>query len=169
MLKGLFGKLGISCKKEKIIAPISGKVVELTEVPDPVFSEKLMGEGIAIIPKDGLVVSPVDGEIIQIFDTKHALAIRSNNGIEIIIHIGLETVKLNGEGFELYVKEKQRVKAGDKLVYFDLDLINKKGYNVITPVIIVNGNEKVGKINKTLDIESTEGNTTIMEVEINNS
>lgn len=166
MFKNLFGKLGTSSKTEKIMAPMSGKVVDLTEVPDPVFSQKLMGEGVAIIPSDGIVTSPVNGEIVQIFNTKHAIALRSNSGIEIIIHIGLETVNLKGEGFEIYAKEGQRVKVGDKILKVDLNLIDEKGYNPITPVVIVNGGEKAEKINKNLNIESVLGNTTIMEIEM---
>src|SRR5699024_3774093 len=102
MFKNLFKKKETP-KEEQIIAPLSGKVKQLEEVPDPTFSEKMMGEGIAIEPDEGLVVAPFDGEIIQVFPTKHAIGIQGESGLEILIHIGLETVSLKGEGFEVFV------------------------------------------------------------------
>jgi PTS system glucose-specific IIA component len=95
--------------------------VKLEDVPDPVFSGKLMGDGIAFLPSEGVVVAPADAEVIQVFHAKHAFGLRTNLGVELLIHIGLETVNLKGEGFEPHVVEGQKVKAGDKLVTFDLD------------------------------------------------
>lgn len=86
----------------------------------------MMGDGVAIDPTEGVVVSPVDGEIVQLFHTKHAIGIKAKNGTEILIHVGLETVKMEGEGFEAHVSEGQAVKAGDKLISFDLELIREK-------------------------------------------
>ncbi|WP_339226105.1 PTS glucose transporter subunit IIA [Oceanobacillus sp. FSL K6-2867] len=140
----MFGKL--FKKKEEVtditlIAPVSGEVVALEEVPDPVFSEKMMGDGVAIKPKNGDVVSPVNGEIIQVFPTKHAVGIRAENGAEILIHIGLETVSLNGEGFTSFVGEGEQVKQGDKLIHFDMEIVREKAKSSITPIIITNTEE----------------------------
>ncbi|MDO6447806.1 PTS sugar transporter subunit IIA [Oceanobacillus profundus] len=137
----MFGKL--FKKKEEVTdvsinAPVSGEVVALEEVPDPVFSEKMMGDGVAIKPTNGEVVSPVIGEIIQVFPTKHAVGIRAENGAEILIHIGLETVSLDGEGFTSYVGEGDQVKQGDKLIHFDMDIIRGKAKSTVTPIIITN-------------------------------
>lgn len=130
-------------KKEEVtditlVAPINGKVIALEDVPDPVFSEKMMGDGLAIRPTTGEVVSPVTGKIIQVFPTKHAIGILADNGAEILIHIGLETVNLKGEGFTAYVEEGNKVKQGDVLVRFDMDLVQKKAKSMITPIIITN-------------------------------
>ena len=95
--------------------PIEGEIIPLDEIPDPVFSQKMMGDGFGIIPSKGLVVSPVDGEIINVFPTKHAVGIMSKQGYEILIHVGLETVNLKGEGFTLLVKQGDHVLKGQKI------------------------------------------------------
>lgn len=97
-------------KEETVIAPLTGKIVNIEEVPDPTFAQKMMGDGIAIEPTEGVVVSPVDGEIVQFFHTKHAIGIQSEAGAEILIHVGLETVSMNGEGFEGHVNVGDKVK-----------------------------------------------------------
>lgn len=125
MFKKLFG-LGSKTNEETIVAPLTGAVKNIEEVPDPVFAGRMMGDGVAIDPTEGVVVSPVDGEIVQLFHTKHAIGIKAKNGTEILIHVGLETVKMEGEGFEAHVSEGQAVKAGDKLISFDLELIREK-------------------------------------------
>ncbi|WP_223703027.1 PTS sugar transporter subunit IIA [Sutcliffiella deserti] len=125
--------------EEILVAPISGKVISLEEVPDPVFSEKMMGDGVAIEPTEGTVVSPVNGEIIQFSPTKHAIGIRSETGVEILIHVGLETVGMKGEGFEGLVKVGDKVTAGTRLLSFDVDLIKEKAQSIVTPLIITNG------------------------------
>ncbi|SDR05436.1 PTS system trehalose-specific EIIBC component [Virgibacillus salinus] len=127
--------------KEVIYAPISGQIKKLEDVPDPTFSEKMMGDGLAIDPSDGKVVAPLDGEVVQIFPTKHAVGIRGNSGVEVLIHIGLDTVSLDGKGFEAHVKQGDQVKIGDPLITFDVDFIREKATDVITPVIITNGSE----------------------------
>ncbi|WP_044748497.1 PTS sugar transporter subunit IIA [Bacillus alveayuensis] len=137
MFKKLFGKKEKK-KEETLFAPLSGKVVDIEQVPDPTFSQKLMGEGIAIEPVDGTVVSPVNGEVIQFFHTKHAIGIRSETGLEILIHVGLETVMLNGEGFTGHVQVGDKVKAGDRLITFDLEFIKEKAASSITPIVITN-------------------------------
>lgn len=138
MFKKLFGKKEEPVKTVQLMAPVSGNAVALERVPDPVFAEKMMGDGLAIEPSEGLVVSPVDGEIMQVFPTKHAIGIRAKNGAEILIHIGLETVSLNGEGFQTFIKEGDKVRVGDKLVAFDLEIIKEKAKSTVTPIIITN-------------------------------
>lgn len=125
-------------KDSIIYSPIEGKVVPLDEVNDPMFSEKMMGNGVAIIPKEGRVVSPVNGTVNAVFDTKHAIGIVSNEGAEILIHIGLDTVKLGGKFFGAKIKVGDSINVGDLLVEFDIEEIKKAGYDVITPVIITN-------------------------------
>jgi|SRR5690625_600032 len=137
----LFKKLFKSKKQEEYIvlyAPIDGELIALEEVPDPVFSEKMMGDGIAVRPANSTVVAPVHGEIVQIFPTKHAVGIKTDMGAEVLIHIGLETVNLNGEGFTAHIKEGDKVKPGDKLITFDKAIIEEKAKSAITPLIITN-------------------------------
>ncbi|WP_077329187.1 PTS sugar transporter subunit IIA [Virgibacillus siamensis] len=130
-------------KKEEIVqismyAPVTGDLVVLEDVPDPVFSQKMMGDGIAIKPVEETVTSPVDGEVIQLFPTKHAIGIRAKNGAEILIHIGLDTVNLEGEGFSAFVQEGDSVKASDMLITFDSKVIAEKATSTLIPVIITN-------------------------------
>lgn len=138
----MFGKLkealNIGGKKNLVLSPIEGEVRALSEVPDPTFGQELLGKGVAIQPKKGRVVSPVNGKIAIVFETKHALTIISDIGAEVLIHIGLDTVKLNGEHFTAHVKAGDTVKAGDLLVEFDMDKIKEAGFNLITPVVICN-------------------------------
>ncbi|MDK2802867.1 MAG: PTS glucose transporter subunit IIA [Oscillospiraceae bacterium] len=128
-------------KKKTIIAPISGKCINISDCEDEVFSQKILGDGIAIIPSSGEVFSPVDGEIIQTVDSKHAIGIRSKSGAEILIHLGMDTVSLNGEGFEYFVKEGDKVSVGDKVMTMDLEFIKSKGLKTVTPVVITNSND----------------------------
>lgn len=121
-------------------APLTGEVTPLSEVPDQVFSEKMMGDGIAIKPSQGEVRAPFNGKVQMIFPTKHAIGLVSDSGLELLIHIGLDTVKLNGEGFTLHVEEGQEVKQGDLLISFDLDYIRKHAKSDITPIIVTQGN-----------------------------
>jgi len=136
-----FGRNNDSKDTLTVIAPISGKVTKLEDVPDPVFSEKMMGDGIAIDPVEGKILSPVEGRIVQIFPTKHAIGIQAKNGVELLIHIGLETVSLNGEGFNIYVSEGEKVKQGDLLVTFNLNFIKANANSSVTPIVITNSNE----------------------------
>nr|WP_081472483.1 PTS system trehalose-specific EIIBC component [Ornithinibacillus scapharcae] len=145
--KGGRGVISVS-KEQLIYSPLSGKIIALEKVPDPTFSEKMMGDGIAIEPIDGVVVAPFDGEVIQVFPTKHAIGLKGESGIEVLIHIGLETVSLNGEGFETYVSAGDKIKAGDKLVTFDVDFIRKNAKSIVTPIVITNG-DQFEPLNKT--------------------
>lgn len=127
-----------SIQDSVIYSPIKGKVVPLNKVNDPMFAEGMMGNGIAIIPKEGRVVSPVNGTVNAVFETKHAIGIISDEGAEILIHIGLDTVKLGGKFFDAKVKAGDSINTGDLLVEFNLEEIKKAGYDVITPIIITN-------------------------------
>lgn len=158
MLNKLFGKKEKSLD-EVIYSPLNGKVVELETVPDPTFSQKMMGDGIAIEPTDGRVVSPVNGKVIQFFHTKHAVGIESESGLEILIHVGLETVGMGGEGFEGHVKEGDKVKVGDPLITVDLDLVKEKASSTITPVIITNPD-----VLETVDKKYSDGATNETEI-----
>ncbi|MEC1522850.1 PTS glucose transporter subunit IIA [Neobacillus niacini] len=121
-----------------ILQPLEGEIVPLDVVPDPVFSQKMIGDGFAVNPTNGTVVAPVDGEVISVFPTKHAVSIKSSDGREILIHVGLETVSLNGEGFTSFVSDGQRVQKGQKLLEADFELIKEKVPSIITPVIFTN-------------------------------
>ena len=121
-----------------VLAPIKGKAVSLSQVNDITFSEEIMGKGAAIIPSEGRAVSPVDGVVSAIFETNHAIGLTADNGAEILIHIGLDTVKLGGKYFTAHVKNGDKVKAGDLLVDFDIKAIQEEGYDTITPVLVTN-------------------------------
>lgn len=166
MFKKLFGKKEEPVKTIQMVAPLSGTAVSLSTVPDPVFSEKMMGDGIAIEPSEGVVAAPVDGEIIQVFPTKHAIGIRAKNGAEILIHIGLETVSLQGEGFDTYVKQGDMVKAGDKLVSFDIDTIREKAKSTVTPIIVTN-TDQAASLEVLEEGHVDRGSTPIMEITFN--
>lgn len=121
-----------------LVAPASGKAIPLSEVPDPVFAEKLAGDGMAIMIEDNTIVAPADGEVTLIFKTKHAFAMTLENGLEILVHIGLETVSLDGEGFEQLVEQGTKVKAGTPLIKVNRDFLLSKGLSLATPVLITN-------------------------------
>ncbi|MCA0971194.1 PTS glucose transporter subunit IIA [Halobacillus litoralis] len=159
MFKKLFGKKETSAE---VFAPVTGNKVALEEVPDPVFAQKMMGEGIAIEPTEGTVVSPVEGEIVQVFPTKHAVGLKTNSGAEILIHIGLETVSMEGEGFEAFVSQGDKVSVGDKLITFDMDLVKEKAKSTITPIIVTNSDEH--DVNVTADEQLTAGSSNLMTV-----
>ncbi|MCP3033406.1 glucose-specific PTS transporter subunit IIBC [Halobacillus sp. A1] len=123
------------------VSPIKGKVLPITEVPDQVFSGKMMGDGFAIEPIDGKIVSPINGKVLNVFPTKHAIGLQADNGMEILIHIGIDTVKLKGEGFTSYVEEGSEVKQGQTLMEVDLDYVSTNATSIITPIIFTNLNE----------------------------
>ncbi|WP_042276501.1 PTS sugar transporter subunit IIA [[Clostridium] dakarense] len=156
MFKKLKEKLGKKENKGILIgSPVEGESVSIKEVNDPTFSEEILGKGIAIKPSNGRVVAPVDGEITIMFKTKHAVSLVSEDGVEILIHVGLETVNLKGEHFKSYVDVGDKVKAGDLLVEFDLEKIKEAGYDTTTPIVICNTPEfsnildiKVGQVKK---------------------
>nr|WGD60937.1 beta-glucoside-specific PTS transporter subunit IIABC [Bacillus velezensis] len=129
---------GVTAGGEIIHSPIKGEVKALSEVNDSVFSGGMMGKGFAILPEEGAAVSPVEGKVTAVFKTKHAIGITSARGAEILIHIGLDTVRLDGRHFEIHVKEGDAVAPGDLLITFDIEEIKAAGFDVITPVIITN-------------------------------
>lgn len=127
-----------SLDKGEIYNPVKGRAVSLSEVNDPTFSEEIMGKGVAVIPSEGKLVSPVKGKIVALFDTLHAIAIESEEGLELLIHIGLDTVKLGGKYFKAHIKVGDNVDVGTPLVDFDIEKIKKEGYDIITPIIVTN-------------------------------
>lgn len=144
----------------RIVSPATGRAVALEQVPDPVFSQKIIGDGIAVMPTDGRIVSPVDGEVASVAETLHAYGFRSKEGLELLIHVGLETVGLKGECFEVFVKAGDSVKAGDLIAKVDLQALAEKQINCITPVLICGGME--GKTLSGYEGEAEAGKTTIL-------
>lgn len=128
----------VKVDKKGIVALTNGELLDIAKVPDEVFSTKMMGDGFAIKSNDGIIVSPVDGKIGVVFETKHAIIIESTEGKEILIHLGIDTVNLKGEGFEVFVNVGDEVKAGDKLVKMDLPFIEANAKSSISPVIFTN-------------------------------
>ena len=128
-------------KKEKnnvIGSPVKGKAVPLKEVSDPTFAEEMLGKGAAVIPEDGKFYAPADGEIGMVFDTLHAVSMTTDFGAEILIHIGLDTVKMKGEGFTGHVKAGDHVKKGDLLLEVDVEKVKAAGYDTVTPMLVCN-------------------------------
>lgn len=125
----------------KISAPVSGRLVSIKEVSDPTFSEEILGKGVAIIPSGHQICAPAEGTVSTVFPTGHAAAITTVEGAEILIHVGLDTVKLDGKHFTIHAQEGQKVSKGDLLLEADLEQIKAEGYDIITPVIICNSDE----------------------------
>ncbi|HEL1015260.1 TPA: PTS beta-glucoside transporter subunit IIBCA [Streptococcus equi subsp. ruminatorum] len=135
-------KSGLSAK-QSIYAPMVGTVLPLSEVPDETFSSKLLGEGLAILPNEEYVYAPFDGEVITLFPTKHAIALKNAKGVDVLIHVGIDTVELKGQGFEQLVKAGDTVKQGQPLLRVDLELIGSKGYSLVTPFVVTNSSEQL--------------------------
>lgn len=134
LFQGLFGKgEGI-----RLVAPANGRLVSIKEVSDPTFSEEILGKGAAVIPSDGKFLAPAAGTVTTVFPTGHAVAITTEDDVEVLIHIGLDTVKLDGKHFTIHAKEGEKVQAGDLLIEADLEAIKADGYDIITPIIICN-------------------------------
>lgn len=132
----LFGKKG-----SVIGAPVAGRCVPLSEVPDPTFAEGILGQGVAIVPTDGKVYAPADGEITTLFPTGHAFSMTTESGAEVLVHIGLDTVTLKGSAFTIHAAEGSRVKKGDLLLEADLEAIKAAGLNPVTPVVVCNADQ----------------------------
>jgi beta-glucoside PTS system EIICBA component len=140
-----------------VASPLTGKVIPLREVPDATFSEELVGKGVAIIPEDGVVYAPFSGKVMMTTPTNHAIGIVSDDGVELLIHVGLETVSLNGKGFELVVRDGERFNVGDKLLSFDLEMLKQENVSLISPIIVTN-------VSQFLDVISTgDGQVTASE------
>ncbi|WP_107851397.1 PTS glucose transporter subunit IIA [Oceanimonas marisflavi] len=146
----------------EVFAPIAGEIVPLEEVPDVVFAEKIVGDGIAIRPSGNKMVAPCDGTIGKIFETNHAFSIESDSGLELFVHFGIDTVELKGEGFTRVAQEGQQVKQGDTVLEVDLALLEQKAKSTLTPVVISNMDE-VKELNK-LDGIVNEGESVILRV-----
>ncbi|MFT5872676.1 MAG: PTS system glucose-specific IIA component [Clostridium sp.] len=154
---GLFKK----SKEEKSMvlkSPVVGRCFDISEIPDEVFSTKMLGDGIGFESTEGVLYAPIDGEILQVFPTKHAMILKSKEGIEILLHIGIDTVEMKGEGFEAHVQKGQQVKAGDKLLTFDNDLIKAKAKTNLS-VLVLTENEimesvefKLGTVDKNNEV-----------------
>lgn len=130
MLKGLFKK-----KSVQLLPPMIGQIIPLKDVPDTVFSEKMIGDGFAILPKSGRVVAPVDCEVVQLFPTKHAIGLKTKTGLEILIHIGIDTVELKGEGFQAHIEVGDELEAGTLMLEVDLALLKDRGKSIVTPIV----------------------------------
>ena len=138
-------------KKKAIVlgSPAEGECVPLSQVNDPTFSGEILGKGVAIIPSKGTICAPADGEVGTVFPTGHAVALTTPEGAEVLIHIGLDTVKLEGRHFQIRAQAGQKVKKGDVLIEADLDALKAEGYDCITPMIICNTTDFSGVTGKT--------------------
>lgn len=142
----------IEVRDMTLVSPLEGEIINLEDVNDGVFSGKILGDGLAIIPSKGVLKAPADGKVSMIADTKHSVGLTLDNGAEILMHVGLDTVKLDGKYYDVKVSNGQRIKAGDVLLTFDLDKIKSEGYELTTPIVVVNGEKysiedrKTGKI-----------------------
>ncbi len=134
---GFFSKFMKNKEEEgiKFITPIKGEIIKIDEIPDPVFAGKMMGDGFGIMPAEGKIYAPVTGEVSSIFPTGHAIGLKVGDDVEILIHFGLDTVNLKGEGFTAHVKQGDQVKAGDLLIEVDLDSVKDKVPSIATPVV----------------------------------
>ncbi|MGP1958949.1 MAG: PTS glucose transporter subunit IIA [Arsenophonus sp. NC-CH8-MAG3] len=166
---GLLDKLKLLVLDDKnsignidIVAPISGEIVNIEDVLDVVFSEKVVGDGIAIKPTGNKIVSPVDGVIGKIFKTNHAFSIKSDNNIELFVHFGIDTVELKGKGFTRLAEEGQKVQKGDLVLELDLPLLEEKSKSTLTPVVISNMDE-IKELTK-LTGSVVAGDTVIMQI-----
>ena len=143
---------------------LSGKTVAIENVPDQTFAEKILGDGIAIEPTDNVLCAPVDATVTQTMDTNHALGLTMANGIEMLLHIGLDTVAMNGDGFSIHVREGDRVKAGDKLVTFDAGKIKAAGHPLVTMMVITDGAD-YENFRFDADVDTSAGSTVIAHAE----
>lgn len=128
-------------EKEIVASPIKGEVLNLSDIEDAAFASGVLGQGVAIIPSDGKVVAPIDGVVTTLFPSLHAIGILSDDGVEVLIHIGLNTVQLEGRGFEAYIKNGDRITKGQTILNFDIDVIKEAGYSVVTPIVITNSSQ----------------------------
>jgi PTS system glucose-specific IIA component len=144
-ISSLFAKAGDAAEVGvSFQAPLVGRFVPLSEVPDEVFSGKVLGDGFAIDPTEGIVVAPFDAEVSQVFRTGHALGLLGPGGLEVLIHVGIDTVKMAGEGFHPKVKAGQKVRAGELLLEFDLEAVRARAKSTITPVVVTNMDHVAG-------------------------
>ena len=156
----LFGKSEEKCNPNHLYAPMAGAVVPVAEVPDPTFAEGMLGDGIAIIPTDGKVCAPCDATVDMMFTTGHAVSLTTETGAEILIHVGLETVSLEGKPFTVKVANGDKVKKGQVLMEADLEAIKAAGLNTITPMLVCNSAD-FSTFNKTTGKDVTNADVVI--------
>jgi PTS system glucose-specific IIA component len=156
-------KKGKEKKSITLKSPVVGRCFDISEIPDEVFSSKMLGNGIGFESTEGVLYAPIDGEILQVFPTKHALILKSKEGIEILLHIGVDTVNMKGEGFETYVQKSQQVKVGDKLVAFNNDLIKAKAKSNLS-VLVLTDNEIMESIRFNLGTVDKNNEVIIIEL-----
>ena len=152
----------MSAKSLSIVSPVNGKAILLENVPDDVFSQKILGDGCAVIPSDGSFVCPVDGEVVSVADSLHAIGFVTEDDVELLVHIGIDTVKLEGQGFKVHIKEGDKVKKGDLAVEVDLELLKEKVLNTVTPVIICGGADELHMTQ--IEGEVKAGNTELLKL-----
>lgn len=150
------GTVSIEEEQGIVYSPVNGKVITLESVDDGMFSEKILGDGMAVVPSDGNFIAPVRGTVESAFPTGHAYGIKTDSGLEVLIHIGLDTVNLNGKGFRPQVRQGEKVKAGDKLAEVDLEVIRKAGYPTETMIIVTSGNQVTGIAAPSAEIKAGE-------------
>lgn len=165
MLSKLFGKS--KQKTIEITAPLSGKVVPLSAVPDEAFAGKHMGDGLAIEPVEGKVTAPFDGTVAHLIHTNHAIIIEHASGLQLLIHIGINTVAMNGDGFTAHVGSGDSFKAGDTLISFDIAKITAAGYPTITPIVVANEDDVKQLEHIITSGDVTAGNEIILKAEMN--
>lgn len=160
---GLFDKI-FKAKGADITltSPVKGQALPLSEVKDPTFGEEMLGKGVAIQPEGNAICSPCDGTVDLMFDTGHAVNLKSKEGVEILIHVGLDTVSLKGEGFKTFKKTDEEVKKGDLLIEFDKELLLSKGFDIIVPMVICNTDEY--KDVKSITGKSVDITDTVIEI-----
>ncbi|MGL5380102.1 PTS sugar transporter subunit IIA [Clostridium sp.] len=152
-------------KTQKLNAPISGRVIDLCDVPDDAFAQKMIGDGIAIDTTGDVVVAPCDGVVEFIMDTKHAFAMSTDNGVELLIHVGINTVDLKGEGFEVLVSEKDKVVIGTPILKLDRSIFDANNISLITPLLITNHNE-LKSLNGLVGSQVTAGEDCVLEYKL---
>ncbi len=151
---------------QNIYSPVEGKCIDIVGVNDDVFSGKMMGDGVAVVPKTNVICSPCDGELTMVFPTKHAFGVTMSNGVDVLVHIGIDTVNLNGVGFKAFKSAGNKVKHGEKIIEFDNSYLSKEDLDTTTMVIITNNNnhmfdkigieKEVNTFDKVLVLEDTE-------------
>jgi sugar PTS system EIIA component len=151
-------------KSMALVAPISGKVIDLSQVPDQVFAEKMAGDGVGIDSTGDIVVAPADGVVVLIFKTNHAFAMVLDNEIEILVHIGIDTVELKGTGFKRLIEEGTKVKAGEPIIKVNREFIKEKGYSLVTPILITNP-DRLKEIKYYIDIMAELGKDVVISYE----
>jgi PTS system glucose-specific IIA component len=149
-------------KNINFLLPVDGTPIPLSEVNDYLFNKKIMGEGVAIKPSGDMIYAPIDGEIAVVYESKHAIIIKSFEGLDVLIHVGIDSAKLEGKGFAAYVKVGDKVKAGDKILYFDRNFV-EKNVSDVTPIVITNS-EVMGNFD--INYEARKALDTLMEITI---